>query len=90
VIIRRYLGHAWLLCESGEIEVKAELFVQDTPLGISWHGTLRARLDWFEISAQADEFALRTADGKVGTLRLNQPLVFVDQADITGIGPAPF
>ena len=88
--MRSYVDRAWLLCEGGEIEVEAELFVHDTPLGISWHGTLRARLDWFEISAQADEFALRTVHGTVGTLRLNQPLVFVDQADVTGIGPAPF
>ena len=88
--MRRYFDRAWLLCPGGEIEVEADLNVQDTPLGVSWHGTLHARLDWFEISAQADEFALRTVHGAVGTLRLNQPLVFVDQADVTGIGPAPF
>ena len=88
--MRRYFDRAWLLCPRGEIEVEADLFVQDTPLGISWHGTLRASLDWFGISGQAHELGLRTVHGAVGTLRLNQPLVFVDQADVTGIGPAPF
>ena len=41
--MRGYVDRAWLLCEGGEIEVEAELFVQDTPLGISWHGTLLGR-----------------------------------------------
>ena len=73
----------------GEIEVEAELFVQDTPLGVSSGAERSARLDWSRSPHRPTNLRCAQSTARWDAA-LNQPLVFVDEATSPASAPRPF